>query len=263
MSAAASITIRRDDVKTAKNKVESRGSFPTSRIHAPPPPPTSTAITSTTRPAVIAKTMTPQQRQERALTATASFGLKKRGTLSFRSSAALPLTLVFNLGLLLSSAPVASGTSSSSSLGLCIGKAQACSFDDVCNECLGSWSLDNVDDECVVGFEEGSSTTTGDCGTAGIETCCGFEPGTAPTCMQNTLMVEYWACIQSGNGCDLDDIPCYGTDDDDTAEASEEDTSEAVEEIQPAGSGAVGITPCFSGLVLAGFCGAVTVLALT
>lgn len=83
--------------------------------------------------------------------------------------------------------------STTSAFGLCFSEIQACQGDAECANCIYDWGPANSDSsECTYYAVVAASTTSTSCASDGVRNCCYFEDGTADTCMQNDLMIEYW-----------------------------------------------------------------------
>ncbi|CAB1100442.1 unnamed protein product [Ectocarpus sp. CCAP 1310/34] len=115
------------------------------------------------------------------------------------ASLLLSLVLVVTLSPLLARA-----TSSSSFSSFCMEETQACEADEECYACLLSWPATDAT-TCTDYSLEGGETT---CEENGIAHCCGFEEGTAESCMENALLEAFWTCTLADVGCSLGDMPC-------------------------------------------------------
>ncbi|CAN0178373.1 unnamed protein product [Ectocarpus sp. 13 AM-2016] len=102
---------------------------------------------------------------------------------------------------------LARATSSSFFASFCLEETQACEADEECYECLLSWPATDAT-TCTDFSLEGGETT---CEENGIARCCGFEEGTAESCMENALLEAFWTCTLADVGCSLEDMPCSTT----------------------------------------------------
>ncbi|CAM9254389.1 unnamed protein product [Ectocarpus sp. 12 AP-2014] len=118
------------------------------------------------------------------------------------ASLLLSFVLVVTLSPLLASA-----TSSSFFASFCLEETQACEADEECYECLLSWPATDAT-TCTDYSLEGGETA---CEENGIAQCCGFEEGTAESCMENALLEAFWTCTLADVGCSLEDMPCSAT----------------------------------------------------
>ncbi|CAM9942477.1 unnamed protein product [Ascophyllum nodosum] len=117
--------------------------------------------------------------------------------------------------LLLAAFQVPIAHTTSSTFGFCFDQIQECQLDTECAQCLLDWGPDNSDSStCVEEYatlSTTSSTATDTCASRGASYCCFFVSGTANSCMESAVMIDYWSCIQEANECTLDDMPCYGS----------------------------------------------------
>eukprot|EP00903_Cladosiphon_okamuranus_P005919 g5850.t1 len=117
--------------------------------------------------------------------------------------------LLFPCLLVLMSSPLSSSQ-------FCTTELEACSGDEDCKACLESWPVGALA-TCSEYYTTDSSTEAGEpmfepddgsCEEMGVMNCCGFESGTAETCMENDLLEAFWSCNVEGLGCTIDDMPC-------------------------------------------------------
>eukprot|EP00752_Nemacystus_decipiens_P007153 g6405.t2 len=144
------------------------------------------------------------------------------------------------LALVLSPLRVAATTSFFS----CQTELEACNADDACYECLLSWPVGELS-TCDEYSDEAAETTAvaaeaGSCEETGVQNCCGFESGTAETCMENAALEAYWECQLEVSGCTLDDMPCSvaGVAADAEANAAEDDEDGGTEDSSASAGGA-------------------------